>query len=420
MPRVVRMMAHVETDTPRSEVTHVYLHGAAALRSDLTRSGPFRTRSPVAEPTRPDRVHRAARPHALSGPVLVVGAGLLGTSIGLALRAPGRRGLLARRQRRARAHRQRPGRRCDTAARGHADRPAGRGGGAAGPPRRRDRRRAARAPTPSSPTSAASRTRRCEAVAARVDAEALARYVGSHPMAGSERSGPLAAASALLRRTALGDHPARAARPRRWRRSPRWPRPAAPPRSPSPPTSTTRRWPAPRTCRTCSRPWSRAGSPTPRPTTWRCPARASATSPGSPPGTRGCGSRSSPPTPMRSTDLLGAGPRRPRPADGGTCARAAAPSCRRSSGGASPVRRSSPASTAGPPQPRPACSSPYRTIRGARPTARRLRRDRRQRRGPAHRPRSGPPRRAGRAHRRREQCRHLLGSLADRGWTTHR
>jgi chorismate mutase len=37
MPRVVRMMAHVETDLPRADVTHVYLHGAAALRRDLTR-----------------------------------------------------------------------------------------------------------------------------------------------------------------------------------------------------------------------------------------------------------------------------------------------------------------------------------------------------------------------------------------------
>ncbi len=37
MPRMVRMMAHVETEVPRSEITHVYLHGAAALRSDLTR-----------------------------------------------------------------------------------------------------------------------------------------------------------------------------------------------------------------------------------------------------------------------------------------------------------------------------------------------------------------------------------------------
>jgi chorismate mutase len=37
MPRVVRMMAHIESDRPRAEITHVYLHGAAALRSDLTK-----------------------------------------------------------------------------------------------------------------------------------------------------------------------------------------------------------------------------------------------------------------------------------------------------------------------------------------------------------------------------------------------
>lgn len=37
MPRVVRMMAHVETELARADVTHVYLHGAAALRRDLTR-----------------------------------------------------------------------------------------------------------------------------------------------------------------------------------------------------------------------------------------------------------------------------------------------------------------------------------------------------------------------------------------------
>lgn len=37
MPRVVRMLAHVESDLPRSEITHVYLHGAASLRRDLTR-----------------------------------------------------------------------------------------------------------------------------------------------------------------------------------------------------------------------------------------------------------------------------------------------------------------------------------------------------------------------------------------------
>jgi chorismate mutase len=37
MPRVVRMMAHVETHLSRAEVTHVYLHGAAGLRRDLAR-----------------------------------------------------------------------------------------------------------------------------------------------------------------------------------------------------------------------------------------------------------------------------------------------------------------------------------------------------------------------------------------------
>ena len=38
MPRVVRLMAHIETDLPRSDVTHVYLHGAANLRRDLSRT----------------------------------------------------------------------------------------------------------------------------------------------------------------------------------------------------------------------------------------------------------------------------------------------------------------------------------------------------------------------------------------------
>lgn len=37
MPRVIRMLAHVETDRPRSEIKHVYLRGAAALRTDLPR-----------------------------------------------------------------------------------------------------------------------------------------------------------------------------------------------------------------------------------------------------------------------------------------------------------------------------------------------------------------------------------------------
>ena len=37
MPRVVRMLAHVETHLSRAEVTHVYLHGAAHLRRDLAK-----------------------------------------------------------------------------------------------------------------------------------------------------------------------------------------------------------------------------------------------------------------------------------------------------------------------------------------------------------------------------------------------
>jgi chorismate mutase len=35
MPRVVRLLAHVETDLSRSDLRHVYLHGARALRTDL-------------------------------------------------------------------------------------------------------------------------------------------------------------------------------------------------------------------------------------------------------------------------------------------------------------------------------------------------------------------------------------------------
>jgi chorismate mutase len=36
LPRVVRLMAHIETDRPRSAVHHVYLRGARALRLDVT------------------------------------------------------------------------------------------------------------------------------------------------------------------------------------------------------------------------------------------------------------------------------------------------------------------------------------------------------------------------------------------------
>lgn len=35
LPRTVRLLAHVDTDRGRSDLHHVYLHGAAALRRDL-------------------------------------------------------------------------------------------------------------------------------------------------------------------------------------------------------------------------------------------------------------------------------------------------------------------------------------------------------------------------------------------------
>ena len=35
LPRVIRVMIHAEMDTPRSEIQHVYLRGAVALRKDL-------------------------------------------------------------------------------------------------------------------------------------------------------------------------------------------------------------------------------------------------------------------------------------------------------------------------------------------------------------------------------------------------
>jgi chorismate mutase len=35
LPRVLRLMAHVEVDRPRSDIQHVYLRGAVALRRDI-------------------------------------------------------------------------------------------------------------------------------------------------------------------------------------------------------------------------------------------------------------------------------------------------------------------------------------------------------------------------------------------------
>jgi chorismate mutase len=35
LPRVVRLLMHVDTDRPRPEIQHVYLRGAVALRLDI-------------------------------------------------------------------------------------------------------------------------------------------------------------------------------------------------------------------------------------------------------------------------------------------------------------------------------------------------------------------------------------------------
>ena len=35
MPRVIRILAHAETELSKSEVSHVYLRGAVALRKDI-------------------------------------------------------------------------------------------------------------------------------------------------------------------------------------------------------------------------------------------------------------------------------------------------------------------------------------------------------------------------------------------------
>lgn len=35
LPRVIRVMAHVETELSKADVRHIYLRGAAALRRDL-------------------------------------------------------------------------------------------------------------------------------------------------------------------------------------------------------------------------------------------------------------------------------------------------------------------------------------------------------------------------------------------------
>src|SRR5690606_31942401 len=76
LPRVVRLMAHVDTDRPRAELHHVYLRGAQALRLDIAqcpgRPGPApRTERARLRPRRPPPLPAGAA--AVSGPGRVPG-----------------------------------------------------------------------------------------------------------------------------------------------------------------------------------------------------------------------------------------------------------------------------------------------------------------------------------------------------------
>ena len=227
-----------------------------------------------------------ARSGALTGPVEVVGAGLLGTSIGLACRRAGLEVLLS-----------------DVSPE-NVRTASGLGAG---------RARTA-ADTPQLVVVAVPPDHLGAEVARALAGGAVVTDVGSI------KTGPLRAVAGLagrravrrrapdggqralrparrqrraVRRPARGRSPRtrRPTRPRsRW--STRWSCSAGPCRCGSRPRSTTARWPAPPTCRTCSPCWWPAGSPTRRPSTWRSRARACATSPGSPPATPRCGSRS--------------------------------------------------------------------------------------------------------------------------------
>jgi prephenate dehydrogenase len=133
-------------------------------------------------------------PGILTGPLLVVGTGLLGTSIGLAASRAGIEVWLADSRRR------------------HVRTASGLGAGSPAPEEGEPQLVVVAVPpdhiadvvvdslvTGATVTDVGSvKQQPLDAVAARVDDEALARYVGSHPMAGSERSGPLAASAALF------------------------------------------------------------------------------------------------------------------------------------------------------------------------------------------------------------------------------
>ena len=144
----------------------------------------------------------------LEGPVLVVGAGLLGTSIGLALR---RRGVdVALRDVNPENLRIATTIGAANVEADDVEPAAGRGRRAAGPPRRAGRRPRCGA-RDATVTDVGSVKGAPLAAVRDLAPDDVARYVGSHPMAGSERSGPFAATRVAVRRPPVGGHPARGA-----------------------------------------------------------------------------------------------------------------------------------------------------------------------------------------------------------------
>jgi prephenate dehydrogenase len=146
----------------------------------------------------------------LAGPVLVVGAGLLGTSIGLALRRHGVDVLLRDVNPQNVTIASSVGAGLDAAHASTTDDVA-LVVVAVPPDHLADEIVAALEAGDAWVTDVGSvKAAPLEAVSARVDSDRLAHYVGSHPMAGSERSGPFAASSALFdgRPWAVTPHPA--------------------------------------------------------------------------------------------------------------------------------------------------------------------------------------------------------------------
>lgn len=145
----------------------------------------------------PGRVSKTSDVDALSGPIHIVGAGLLGTSIALALKHAGHEVWLS------------------DLNHDHLRTAVGLGAGIPAPEDRSRARLVVVAVPPAEISNAVLEALQAspeaivtdigsvkglplDEISDRVDAPSLSRYVGSHPMAGSERSGPLAASAKLF------------------------------------------------------------------------------------------------------------------------------------------------------------------------------------------------------------------------------